>query len=911
MRPDRVKVDQVPPAPAPRPDDRGRRAPARGDVLALQRQAVNRAVSGVLLQRAPGDRPGKSVTVLLGEPPPPPPPPDALKRATPENRKLAELIDNLDKLGNAELLKRRGEAAAGALKRGSDQAAQQQTLDAVEYLAHRRRLGPLWVDPSGVADRRLKVRSLIEEGLTKHKARTGGSFRKALDDFTHTKEIESDIEFFEDEAKRFGKEFTRQARANADRMLDGSLNAMCDPDPRVGVLASYGIPGDSALRAARRVHRGADLDKEADQVVKAATVSKDVDAPAYVAKRKSLAMTVKDLRNHQANVAYRLKRSNLADVSREPKGDGPGWDAWRIAKAQLDTARLDLKTAWIEAEREHPILAAFRRGGNVDKVDLDSLDADVHNEMKAVVLKVLPKLVDIIKVKTLIALGQKNNGLSPVALPTVVAQTRAAMFIPDGSIRAGIVKDLVDDATDDESVWVKIAAMALAIVTLVPSGGASLGIVAGAAGASMAAYSAAQAWQKYDTQKSLANTDLDLARSLSTEEPSLTGFAMSLVSLGIEGIPLIGAFNKARRIKALLNEGKDVRPLVRELNLTGRKYNANDLGDRALADATAANKRPPRIREPDPPKKPQPVEKPTSAKETGKETKQKVSDKPPEKGGRKKQSSDPEDAAKGTPKKKQPTGPDIPPPNLSVWKWTRVQVRKAVRDEFAAVRGELPEGWDLVKEALTANGGTKNRQLLSLVDSHMGALRDPDAWADVLADAWEIAAKMPTPDFRAAVLQLMRQRGLPAPLEIGRVGTGRAFFKDYVITGRPLVDKAFAGQLHNEMTHALQDLVLDYRVGPGAGARFRKLLGEAEGSVPKFVQGNKTSTVQLSKWGRHEGPGANVTFLKNNVENETEILMGDYVWRFTYDLLYNDPALRRLPQPEKIGPILRWFFNLK
>ena len=161
-------------------------------------------------------------------------------------------------------------------------------------------------------------------------------------------------------------------------------------------------------------------------------------------------------------------------------------------------------------------------------------------------------------------------------------------------MRAGMASDMVDEASDNGSVWVKIAAVALAIVTLIPSAGASVGLI-GVAGAGFAAYSAAQAWRQYDTQRSLANTDLDLARSLSTVEPTLTGFAVSLVAIGMEGIPLIGAFNKARKIKALLNESGDVRALVRELNADGKAYGTNNLGDQALHDAELANKRAARV----------------------------------------------------------------------------------------------------------------------------------------------------------------------------------------------------------------------------------------------------------------------------------------------------------------------------
>ena len=710
----------------------------------------------------------------------------------------------------------------------------------------------------------------IEKGLSKElRSRTGGSFKRALADFTHTRDIEADIEWFEREAQKFRKEFASQARENARKVLDASLEAIG------GVLTSYGVPAGSAVRAAKEIYRGADVGEKAADLIRLAAMAKNVDAPGYVRHRRDLAMTVKDLRNHQANVAYRLKQSNLADMDREHGigVKGPKWEAAERANAKLVQARNELKTAWIEAEPSTPILAAFRRGEDVEKVDLGTLDKDpVEDEMRAVLLKVLPKMVDIVKVAWLIHLGPGQNGISPLALPPVVAMTRANMFIPDGSIRAGIVKDMVDEATDDDKWWVKVAAVALAIVTLIPSGGASAGLI-GVAGASFAAYSAAQAWRHYDTQKSLANTDLDLARSLSTIEPTLTGFAVSLIAIGIEGIPLIGAFNKARKIKALLNEGGDVGPLVRELNADGKRYGVDDLGEQARRDAEIANQR--------------------TAKEAAE-----------------RQAAEREAAEREAkkPTATQAAKPPPLPPEVFGFR-SRAEAQRTVEKELAATRRDLPERWDLVKEALTANPGPNNRKILALLDDRMNALRDPKGWSEVLADIWEHAAEMPTPDYRTAVLEVMKKRGLPAPLEIGKVATGRAFFKNYVATGRPLIDKAFKGELHSELMHALQDLVIDRKFGPGASAQFRQLLANAEGSVTKWVPGAKSNTVKLSKFGEHRGAKANVTFLE--AEAEKEILTGDYVWRFTYDLLYNDPGLRRLPQPEKMGPVLRWFFNLK
>ena len=110
----------------------------------------------------------------------------------------------------------------------------------------------------------------------------------------------------------------------------------------------------------------------------------------------------------------------------------------------------------------------------------------------------------------------------------------------------------------------------------------------------------------------------------------------------------------------------------------------------------------------------------------------------------------------------------------------------------------------------------------------------------------------------------------------------------------------FKGQAPGELTHLIQDLVLDKAFGAGTSASFRRLLGQAEGEVTVWTQAAKNNTVKLSEFGAHSRSGANTTFL----EGETRMRTGDYVWRWTYDLLYEKEALRRLPQPEAVGPQL-------
>ena len=81
--------------------------------------------------------------------------------------------------------------------------------------------------------------------------------------------------------------------------------------------------------------------------------------------------------------------------------------------------------------------------------------------MKAVLLRVLPKAANAGRARHLITSRQ----LSPLTLPAVVALTRANMFVPEGSIRAGVVKDLVEEERSKrDSIWVEVASLALALI---------------------------------------------------------------------------------------------------------------------------------------------------------------------------------------------------------------------------------------------------------------------------------------------------------------------------------------------------------------------------------------------------------------------------------------------------------------
>jgi hypothetical protein len=158
-------------------------------------------------------------------------------------------------------------------------------------------------------------------------------------------------------------------------------------------------------------------------------------------------------------------------------------------------------------------------------------------------------------------------------------------------------------------------------------------------------------------------------------------------------------------------------------------------------------------------------------------------------------------------------------------------------------------------------------------------------------------------DINAALRAMAESSGLKV-VSVSAIKEGGSFFKNVV--SKPaywLEDNALKLKDHGEFTHLLQDLVVDRALGgAGRSAEFRsKLLARAEGTVTMFERGGQRTRWTLGDDGQ---PLANTLF----ADTETQMTVGDHVWRWTYHLFYEDPAVRaqwgRLPQPEVLRPTL-------
>jgi hypothetical protein len=119
------------------------------------------------------------------------------------------------------------------------------------------------------------------------------------------------------------------------------------------------------------------------------------------------------------------------------------------------------------------------------------------------------------------------------------------------------------------------------------------------------------------------------------------------------------------------------------------------------------------------------------------------------------------------------------------------------------------------------------------------------------------------------------------------------FFRRYVAQEAYFVDLPLESNPHGSLTHLIQDLVVDRAFQEAnismRSPQFRALLREADGTVTRAEFGTAEATTFLDA----SPPVLPVA--------ETEIATGDYVWRFTYDLILRG----HLPQPENMWPLIK------
>jgi hypothetical protein len=284
------------------------------------------------------------------------------------------------------------------------------------------------------------------------------------------------------------------------------------------------------------------------------------------------------------------------DRSRQARGEGPlafpmlvveqeppmsAEERATAAMHQLVAAQQRFRGAWAQAEAVHPILIAYRGEDGADGHRLHALNSGSVEAMRGILRTVVPKLADIMRASPRIKEGRPH----PYRLDNVVSLAKQRMLVPPGSVRDAVIRQKVADAGNGPVPdWLTAAVtLALAAITFVPSGGSSsaLVIAANLGGLALDSYLAIKAYDDYAQMKPMANISLDRAHALASEEPSLTWFAVDLLSAGIGAGAVMKGWRQAVQVRRTAEAGESAQAAIRELNEFGvRNGLGADLGAR-------------------------------------------------------------------------------------------------------------------------------------------------------------------------------------------------------------------------------------------------------------------------------------------------------------------------------------------
>jgi hypothetical protein len=265
-------------------------------------------------------------------------------------------------------------------------------------------------------------------------------------------------------------------------------------------------------------------------------------------------------------------------------GDQEQLVAAHLAASGAELARVQgaLRAEWMAAERAHPILVAYRApdGG---PADLAALQGGDDAAMRAVLRDVLPKLGNIYKCEAWLAGGR----LDPLTLAPAVALASRRLDVAPGSIRDAVVRGLVEDANDDGwQAWALAAVtLAMAVVAIVPTGGASVAVGLELAGLALDAYLAIEAADDYATDSATANTAMDPALALAHEEPSLAWLAVQLAGGAAGAGFAVSTFREAVAVRRAVLAGDSAQAAIRALDELGEREGLGAIGSRVAKGA--------------------------------------------------------------------------------------------------------------------------------------------------------------------------------------------------------------------------------------------------------------------------------------------------------------------------------------
>jgi hypothetical protein len=245
---------------------------------------------------------------------------------------------------------------------------------------------------------------------------------------------------------------------------------------------------------------------------------------------------------------------------------------WDELGKQIEEARRELNVAQTQREGLYPVLAAYKEEGEANTRALASVakGADTAEGKNQVVATVTEKLQNIQKVEEGLGSGQVKVWKSKTIIEGTKAELQAT------PVERRVVDDRAAEIASDEfwsNLLIGAVAIALGLIAAIPTGGMSLAgaaavTTAGAASAGLSVYQAAQTYREYMLAQAESGSDLDKAKAISAEDPSLIWLALDIVAAGLD---IKGALNLFKALSVPVRRALLVRTATAEVTAVAKE----------------------------------------------------------------------------------------------------------------------------------------------------------------------------------------------------------------------------------------------------------------------------------------------------------------------------------------------------
>lgn len=357
--------------------------------------------------------------------------------------------------------------------------------------------------------------------------------------------LRQQLQALEDENTAFVAEFTEQSRKLAFGLLDESEVRVQAEMQRYGMSVDrkWGLAGAGYTR-----------------------YPETNDMQAAAGKLLASQRKVKALQNARTDLGFKMSTSpdpndlddDLdADIDGGPThrelGDG---ESALLAEADEEIAQAELEHAMLrtEIEAEFPALSAYQTQSELARV------CQEHYGLMQVAWDLDGNLLNIAKTREAI----RDGDLHPLRLEIVVDMMKQHMMVVPDSMRDRVLSEATPpEPSILEAIGIAILTFGLGLLAAIPTAGASLGVAAGVATATVAGlalegYLVYDAIRDYKIAKAAAGTDPDKARALSQGDPSLFWLAVDIVAAGLGGGAALKTFRdlaNARRASLTARSG--------------------------------------------------------------------------------------------------------------------------------------------------------------------------------------------------------------------------------------------------------------------------------------------------------------------------------------------------------------------